>query len=382
MSATPPLRVWLEPEYDGGRFGAWCLELPGAFGWAPTRDLAISQVPSAAGWFRDWLERHGEEPGIRIGNVEIVEEVTATIVDGYERNATFGPDRAAVRPEELEAAVRRLDYARIDLLELTERIPSLEASGGRLDPETRGAATPAATDATRSGPDVLRHLAGTETWFVSRLDPAARFTDADPAGELTTYLAATRSWMLDGLRRLHRIDPGLARVDGKGENWTLRKVLRRAVYHSIDHLRELDRRLALAERRSDRLALRRERIDDVAPLARLLRSVGWDRRVEDADRLERAIGATRLMVGAWNGNELVGFARELGDGEFTAHISMVIVDPRWQGLGIAARLMGALMDGRPDVRFTLGAAGGLEGYYEKFGFESDSRAMVRRRQRG
>ena len=42
--ALPPLRIALERGYDGGREGAWILDLPGAFGWARDRNQAISQA--------------------------------------------------------------------------------------------------------------------------------------------------------------------------------------------------------------------------------------------------------------------------------------------------------------------------------------------------
>ncbi len=155
-------------------------------------------------------------------------------------------------------------------------------------------------------------------------------------------------------------------------------MVRRLLYHSIDHLRELDGRLARLEGRVERLDYRLDRLADVGPLARLLRSVGWDRRTLDPDRLQRAIDGTGRMAGAWDGDELVGFARDLGDGVFTGHISMVVIDPRWQGQGIGTRLIRELIEPLPDVRFSLGVAGGLHGYYERLGFERDASAMVRR----
>ena len=381
MTVAPPLRVGLEPAYDRGRYGAWMLDLIGVFGWAANRDLAISQAPSAVGWQRDWLARHGEELAVRVGRVEVVEEVPASLVDGYERNAIFAADRAPVDVGELETALRHLDFARADLLDLVARIEAFEAAGGRLDPgDDRPGDPPTGTDAARPAAGVLRHLAGSEAWFVSRLDPAARY-DAGGSDELDAYLAGTRAWLVDALRRLHAADPALARTDGKGEAWTLRKLLRRAVYHSIDHLRELDRRLARSEERVERLSFRHDRLEDVAPLGRLLRSVGWDRRTEDMARLERAIAGSVRMIGAWDGDELVGFVREIGDGEFNAHVSMLVVDPRWQDLGLATRLIEGMLMGRDDVRFTLGAADGLQDFYARFGFEPDRRAMVRRRPR-
>jgi predicted N-acetyltransferase YhbS len=309
-------------------------------------------------------------PGV--GSVEEVEEAAATVVDGYERNATFAMDNRPVTAEELEAAIRRLDCARQDLVAVLTAMRAYEARSGPL---------PTAADAgERTADEVLRHLAGAEAWLGSRLDPAARFDGPSRAGDPDIYLETTRAWAIDNLRQLHSADPAVARTDGKGESWTLAKVVRRYVYHSIDHLRELDRRLGRAEHRADRLSIRKDRLDDVGPLIRLLRSVGWDRRTQDPERLRRAIGATHAMVGAWDGDQLVGFTREVGDGEMNALLSMVVVDPRWQGFGIADRLIHALIDGRPEIRFSLAAADGVDAYYRRFGFEPDTHAMVRRRQ--
>ena len=372
-TTVAPLRVWLERDYDGGRWGAWLLDVPGAFSSAASRPLALSQSPSTLGWFRDWLARHGEQLDLpAVSSVEEVEEAAATAVDGYERNATFTEDRRPVGADELDTALRRLDYARQDLVAVVLGVRGHEARSGPL---------PTASDVgERTADEVLRHLAGAEVWLGSRLDPAARFDGPPREGDPGAYLEATRAWAIDNLRRLHAADPVASREDGKGETWTLAKVVRRYVYHSIDHLRELDRRLGRAERRAERLSIRKERLDDVAPLIRLLGSVGWDRRTQDPERLRRAIAASHAMIGAWDGDELVGFTREVGDGEINALLSMVVVDPRWQGFGIADRLIHELIDGRPDIRFSLAAADGVDAYYRRFGFEPDTHAMVRRRQ--
>jgi GNAT superfamily N-acetyltransferase len=363
--SAPPLRLGLEPGYDGGRFGAWLLDVPGAFGWARNEGAAISQSMSVAGWWREWLARHGDAwPIDPFGASEVVETVAASVRDGYERNATFDADRAVLTGDALEAAIRRLDYARADLLALADVLGDRElATDG--DERTAGA--------------VLRHLADVEIWLGSRLDPGARYDGRLDEPDDRGHLASTRSWATANLRRLHATDPAAERTDGKGETWTLAKVVRRYVYHAVDHLRELDHRLAVAEDRVGRLRFTDEPLAEVAPLVRLLRSVGWDRRTRDPARLARALEHTEAMVSAWDGDELVGFTRELGDGVFNAYLSMVVVDPRWQGLGIATRLLDMVMNGRTNVRFSLNAASGVEGYYEGFGFEHDPSAMVRPR---
>jgi GNAT superfamily N-acetyltransferase len=363
--AFRPLRLALEPNYDGGRVGSWLVELPGAFGWASDREAAVSQSPSVAGWWREWLARHGEAwPLGWIGSPAVEEEVATDDTGGYLRLATFTSDLAPLDGRTLEASLHRLDWARRDLADLLDRLAAVDAAEGE-----------------RTADEVLRHIAGVEAWLGSRLDPSARYPGSLEEPDPAALLGATRAWAIDNLRRQHTAGPVAERTDSKGERWTVAKVVRRYVYHSVDHLRELDRRLARAERRTERLTWSRDRLDDdVAPLVRLLRSVGWDRRTRDPDRLAVAIRESQAMIGAWDGDELVGFARELGDRVFHATISMVVVDPRWQGLGLADRLVEPLMADRPTVRFTLGAAGGLASYYRRFGFEPDPSAMVRPRQ--
>ncbi len=362
MTLTP-LRVWLEPGYDGGRFGAWLLDVPGAFGSAASRDLAISQAGSALGWFRDWLGRHGQHLAGAFGFPEAVEEVAAVTTDGYERNATFAEDARPLGRDELDVAIGRLGFARSDLDALRPRLDEVKAT--------------AAGERTVEG--VLEHLATAEIWLGSRLDPGARFDGPGWAGDVATYLETTRAWALDNLRRLHAVDPARSRTDGQGETWTLRKVVRRYVYHSVDHLRELDRRLAGAEHRVDRLVFRSDHLDDPAPLIRLFLSIGWDRRAEDPERVRAMLAGTRRTASAWDRDELVGFAREHGDGVFSSLISSVCVDPRWQSMGVASRLVTSLVEGRPDVRFALHAAPGMSAWYERLGFEPDPTAMFRRR---
>jgi GNAT superfamily N-acetyltransferase len=358
----PPLRVWVESRYDGGRFGAWLLDVPGAFGAAASRDLAVSQSSVALGWFRDWLARHGEALHVAFGWPEVVEECAAEQLDGYERNATFEDDARPVTEAELEAAISRLRFAREDVLALRPGLSQAQVDGA----------------GERSPDEVYQHLASVEIWLGSRLDPRARYDGPAWQGDGSEHLAATRHWADDNLLALHR-DNAKPRTDSKGETWTLRKVVRRYVYHAVDHLRELDRRLARAERRDERLVYRADRLEEPEPLIRLFRAVGWDRRTQDPDRVAAMLAGTRRMASAWDGDELVGFAREHGDGVFSSLISSVCTDPRWQGMGIAARLVTSLVEGRPGVRFALHAAPGMADFYARLGFEPDTTAMFRRR---
>lgn len=230
MSA--PLRVWLEPGWDGGRCAAWLLDLPGCFTWRSTRAKVLAAAPDAARAHLAWLARHGERIELPTdGPIEVVEERPGSVADGYERKTCFDAERRAVTRTELDTVRRRLGWARDDLLAL---LPALATEPGpTLGPDGRQ---------ERELEAVARHLAGTEVWLGSRLDPDARYDGPGPDAPLVEQLAGTRAWVLDELERVFERDPALARTDGKGEDWTLAKVLRRIAGHSLDHLGELDRR--------------------------------------------------------------------------------------------------------------------------------------------
>lgn len=379
------LRVWLEPGYDHGRTGVWLRDWPGAFTWGSDRESALARAPSAAHRFVEWLADHGEETDVQVPPPDepvIIEEVPAQIVDGgYEVNATFAADRHAVTPDEVETQIRRLGYARADLFALLARLEEFEAGGGKLPTESRSDDALASGGANgRRADEVARHVAGAEAWFVSRLDGSARYGGPGRDGDLTAYLGATREWLTDSLRRFARHDSAVARTDGKGEEWTLAKVLRRALYHSLDHLNELDRRLAIAEDRAGRLELRRDAAVDVEELLRLFDSAGLRARSRvGAERVERMLAGSTETISAWDGERMIGFARIISDEATNAYISTVAVAPRWQDRGLGTRLMRALMEGREALKLVLDARAGAGRFYERLGFERADSVYVRRR---
>jgi ribosomal protein S18 acetylase RimI-like enzyme len=383
-----PIQVWLEPGYDHGRTGAWLLDWPGAFCWGASREAALDRVPSAAHRFVGWLERHGERvAGPALGaELEIVEEVAARrLDDGYEVNAAFAIEDQPVGAEQLEAAIRRLGCARADLLDLLDRLQEFEAGGGRLGVEDRSAAAiESGASAGRLRDEVMRHLAGAEAWFASRLDGSARYEGPPRDGELAAYLEGTRDFLLERLRVLWRRDPALSRVDGKGERWTLAKLLRRAVYHSLDHLDELDRRLALAEGRAERLELRVQdgpaaaATVDPLELHRLFGMTGFVRRARGSVELtRRTIEGSTEAVSLWDGERLVGFGRIISDEVTNAYVSTVVVAPDWQDRGVGRRVMDTLLEGRSALKITLDVRDGASSFYERLGFQRAANVFVR-----
>ncbi|CAN5786438.1 hypothetical protein BH24CHL8_BH24CHL8_08750 [soil metagenome] len=220
------------------------LDWLGCFVWGVSREDVLRRVPEAVRRHAEWLASFGDSAVVSSsGRVEVVEEVAAQVIDGYERNATFAADHRPVESAELEAMLRQLDFARSDLVRLRQRLTLAPgAPTGVRGGERDKAATALGAAAQRETAEVLRHIAGAEIWLASRLDRSVRYGGTPRDGDLSEYLGETRVWLTEQLRGFVARDPAMEAIDGKGEEWTLAKVLRRSLYHSLDHLRELEAR--------------------------------------------------------------------------------------------------------------------------------------------
>ena len=370
------LPVWVESGYDGGRFAGWVPSVPGVLAVADSHVRAVTLAVTNTARIRGWLEAHDEESGIpRLWRAELAGDVAATTHgDGYEVNATLPTDRRVADDVEVATAIRRLDWAREDLLALVDRINALEATAGPLPTdEARG---------ERDPDEVLRHVAGTEVWLVGRLPGGGRYDgpmDGVPAADA---LAGSRAWVVDRLETLGRADDGAETADRHGETWTLAKVLRRIQAHGFDHMWELQRRFVRSDGTRERVEVVLDRVPETGQVVGLLRSVGWDLRASEPASLERALRGTTEFATAWDGDRLIGTARSMTDGAQNALIATVVVDPAYQGLGVGERMMHLLTDGRDLVRFSLAATPGLEPWYRKLGFVPDPHALFLPRRRG
>jgi ribosomal protein S18 acetylase RimI-like enzyme len=100
-------------------------------------------------------------------------------------------------------------------------------------------------------------------------------------------------------------------------------------------------------------------------LVALVAAEGWTEYTDDVERTFRALtapGVTTLVAVA---GRVVGAVQIQSDGFIQAHVSMLLIDRDWRGLGLGSRLL----------RRGLERAGGLkldirtrtEGYYERLG---------------
>jgi ribosomal protein S18 acetylase RimI-like enzyme len=122
---------------------------------------------------------------------------------------------------------------------------------------------------------------------------------------------------------------------------------------------------------------RMRRIDAMGVL-RLYAAEGlWRERTREE---VAAVLESAPAVGAWSGDELVGFARVVWDGSLRAYIEDVIVVPRLRRQGVASRLMTALLAELGDVKVvTLFCDPEITRLYERIGFRPTRQVVLHAR---
>ena len=92
-----------------------------------------------------------------------------------------------------------------------------------------------------------------------------------------------------------------------------------------------------------------DRLVDVEDVLELFGRLKWAMMVgRDPERFQAAIDGSWPVVTAWDQGRLVGICRVVTDGQYTAYIADLAVDPDYQGKGLGsamARKALALLDG-------------------------------------
>lgn len=191
---------------------AWVFAIPGCYASARAREQAIRDVPAAI------RAETGVPP---IEKIIVAEEWRAVPAPGdpeFLINACFADDHRPLMQVDIEDGIRRLQENRQALLNLTET-----------------------DDACRNGDvqQILAHMATAETWYLIATGWPVD-DDALPS-EPIPRLATIRCHLEEALIGLE----GSAQVvSTSGEDWTARKLLRRAIWHERDHTGQLATMLA------------------------------------------------------------------------------------------------------------------------------------------
>lgn len=109
----------------------------------------------------------------------------------------------------------------------------------------------------------------------------------------------------------------------------------------------------------------------------LYAAVGWTNYTDRPEMLRQAFEHSLLVLGAYEGNRLVGLLRAVGDGFSVVLIQDLLVLPDCQRRGIGTKLVRALMERFPDVYqlelFTDDTPRTVA-FYRSLGFVKDSDA--------
>jgi hypothetical protein len=221
-------RVGLENNTEG-RSLAWVLGHPGCFAFGADGPAALEAVPGPSD-YRCWISEHSSHSWLvammlvhlkRPFECYTINDDFEPDQQGYEVNAWFRHDWKPLTSEDIQHGHLLLDWGREHLLNIV----------GSLSAEVLDRTYPAERWSIRG---ILNHIAGAEWWYLDRL--GLSFPRANVPAEPFQRLDMVR-------HKLVEILPGMVgstQVVGlDGEFWSPRKLLRRAVWHEVDHINHI-----------------------------------------------------------------------------------------------------------------------------------------------
>lgn len=113
-----------------------------------------------------------------------------------------------------------------------------------------------------------------------------------------------------------------------------------------------------------------ERDFTVEQVRKLFKSVGWV-SANYPEQLHKALLGSSTVISAWDGDRLVGLVRALDDGAMLAYVHYVLVDPEYQGNGIAGHMIDMLTDKYRDFFYieVMPEESKNATFYQKHGFK-------------
>lgn len=122
-------------------------------------------------------------------------------------------------------------------------------------------------------------------------------------------------------------------------------------------------------------------ISEMADVVAIYEDIGWIMYLQDKDKLFSAFENSLYLFGAFDGEQMVGFARAVGDGEHIVLVQDLIVLSEYQNRGIGRGLFEKTMDKFKNVR-TFMVITDIEDkknqvFYQKFGMKKlDEYSMI------
>jgi predicted RNase H-like HicB family nuclease len=217
------LHLYLE-DFAGDWIG-WIEGFPGATSQGATPEEVVRQAPTAMLEYVQWLQRHAEPVPPRLQNESsygLRPEIAAihhprAAQEGVEIHGFFAPDRRPLDAEELAQYLRLFRFACADLRSAVCALPPDEWDSAPFGGKSVRTILQHLAASER---DLLRCL-GVEPQLESTLDPRVSLEDMHHEFEKA----------VETVSQSQRGEAVLI----QGERWTLRKILRRAVWHTRYH---------------------------------------------------------------------------------------------------------------------------------------------------
>lgn len=105
-------------------------------------------------------------------------------------------------------------------------------------------------------------------------------------------------------------------------------------------------------------------------LQELFRSVNW-LSANYPDRLKKALDHCETVFTAWHQDKLIGLVNAIDDGELTAYVHYLCVNPAYQGQGVGKELLHRIKEKYKTYLYIILIAENepLIAYYKQNGFE-------------
>lgn len=122
-------------------------------------------------------------------------------------------------------------------------------------------------------------------------------------------------------------------------------------------------------------------ISEIADVIAIYKNVGWAAYLRNENKLISAFENSLYLLGAFDDDQMVGFARVVGDGEHVVLVQDLIVNSEYQNCGIGSCLFEKVMDKFQTVRMFM-VVTDIEdkrnnAFYRKFGMkELNQYAMI------
>ncbi len=114
-------------------------------------------------------------------------------------------------------------------------------------------------------------------------------------------------------------------------------------------------------------------IPNLEELLSLYNDVKWSAYTKNPNKLKKAIDNSLKIITVWEGRQLIGLIRAVGDGETILYIQDILVREKHQRKGIGKRLIQMILSSYPDVRQKILLTDDTEKtrrFYESVGFSA------------